>query len=88
MLVKEGIGKCESLGLKKCEPGYMYIRLLHLLLFCVFQSDITLVHKITLLCRCSSFYPILSTELNVRVSCLFHSPKHTNYLSRELQGLL
>jgi len=47
MLDKEGIGKSESLGLKKCEAGYMYIRLLHLLLFCVSQSDITLVHKST-----------------------------------------
>ena len=40
MLDKEGIGKCESLGMKKCEAGYMYIRVLHLLLFCVSQSDL------------------------------------------------
>ena len=82
LLDKEGIGKSESFGLKMCERGYMYIRLLHLLLFCVFQSDIMLVHKSTFLgCR-SNFYPILSTESNVHISYLFYSPKHTKYLSR------
>ena len=39
MLDKVGIGRSECLGLKKCEAGYMYIRLLHLLPFCVAQSD-------------------------------------------------
>jgi len=52
------------------------------LLFCVSQCDITLVHESTLLVRRSNFYPILSTESNVHVSCLFYSPKHTNCLSR------
>ena len=88
MLDKEGIGKSESLALKKRAPWYMYSRLLHLLLFCVSQSDITLLHKSTLLGRRSNFYPVLSTQSNVHVSCLFYSPKHTNYLSRELQDLL
>jgi len=85
---KEGIGKSESLALKKCAPGYMYSRLSHLLLFCVSQSDITLLRKSTLLGRCSNSYPILSTQSNVHESCLFYFPKHTTYLSRELQGLL
>jgi hypothetical protein len=60
----------------------MYIRLLHLLVFCVFQSDITLVHKSTYLGHHSNFYPILSTGSNVHVSYLFFPPKHTNYLIR------
>jgi len=34
MLDKEGIGKCESVGLKKCEACYMYIRLIFVAVLC------------------------------------------------------
>jgi len=79
---KKEFVKVKALYWRCVNPGYMYIRLLHLLVFCVSESHIMLVHKSIYLGYHSNFFPILSTESNVHVSYWIFSPKRTNYLSR------